>query len=239
MKLGLILALGEAGEDAKPALPKLYTLVHDKTPLVRRTAMQALVKAGAADPAGALTHAKIFANDSDPATRSAAAAVIRELGSSPTEIAGQLRSPDLTTALSALTMVGRLGPDEAARLIPDMAAVVSRVPPPRKGVAGPNHVAKIADAIATIGPKAVPPVFDGFRSPNAQVRQVYVSALVKLKLDAASAVADLRRGLVSNDADIRRACAAALREPRIPGPRGGPRPRQGDGRPRGHVRGRR
>jgi HEAT repeat protein len=208
-KLRIIQALGEAGEDAKPALPKLYALLRDKEPYVRRAALEALVKAGAADPAETVKQVKPFANDPDADTRSAVGKVIEAFGTNAADLAVSLKNPDLGQAMRALPTVARRGPD-ADVLVPDLLALAGRIPPPRPNFAAPDDLGQIARVLAGTGPKAAPALAEGLKSNNVQIRRVSARALEKMGLDALGALTALRAGVGDADRTVRIASANAL-----------------------------
>lgn len=113
-RLPFILALGEAVDGAKAALPALFVLAGDKEPIVRRKAMRALMKAAAADPAEATKRMKAMAANTslDDETRRLASAVIVEIGSTVGEIAERLKHPNLQAVFLTLPAINRLGDTE-------------------------------------------------------------------------------------------------------------------------------
>ena len=203
----LILALGEAGKDAKPALPKLFALLKDPSPSIRRLAMRSLIKAGDADPAEANRLAKAYLTASDPELRRLASIVTPALGISVDDVARRLRNPDVNVALGAVPIVPRLG-DRASAVIPDLVALIARLPPNRANSAKPME--EITNTLARLGPKAVPGILAGFDSPHEPVRQACRDALAGVRLDAVEAIPVLRKGLSHTNMQTRRECAMAL-----------------------------
>jgi HEAT repeat protein len=208
-KIWSIQALGEAGEDAKPALPKLYALLRDKELYVRRAAAEALAKAGAADPAETVKQVRTFANDPDADIRSSVGKVIEAFGTNAADLAVSLKNPDLGQAMRALPTVARRGPD-AGVLVPDLLALAGRIPPPRPNFAVPDDLGQVARVLAGMGPKATPAIAEGLKSNNIQIRRVSARALEKMGLDALGALTALRAGVGDADRTVRIASAAAL-----------------------------
>ncbi|VTU02472.1 heat domain-containing protein : HEAT-repeat-containing PBS lyase OS=Anabaena sp. 90 GN=ANA_C10863 PE=4 SV=1: HEAT_2: HEAT_2: HEAT_2: HEAT_2 [Gemmataceae bacterium] len=203
----LILALGGAGEGAKPALPKLFELLGDGTPGTRLTALRALTKAGVADPAETVKRVKPLAADRDLGVRMAVNEVIAAVGTSAADTAEQLRSKDLNVAVKALPSVSRLGEDGVV-LIPDLLALNARFPPPRPNTVSNNP--SVSGIIAAMGPKAVPALLDGLKGADAKARQLCFGALERMELDALPALTELRKGLGDEDPLVRTLCATAL-----------------------------
>src|SRR5262249_38557105 len=80
-RLTAVLALGEAGRDALPALPELTAVLKDPQVLVRRAAAQTLAGLGA-DAAPAVPALAKALRDPDPVVRQLAGQALTEVGES-------------------------------------------------------------------------------------------------------------------------------------------------------------
>lgn len=208
VRLALILALGEAEEEAKPALPALFALLHDGSEHIRRRALRALFKAGAADPVETKIQIRPFLADPDPETRNTAFLVQAELTENRALIVSNLRNPDLNVGLGTLTAIRHLG-YRGGTLAPELLAFAARIPDPWKGFGDPTR--SIGETLALLGPKVVAPVIAGFDSPSTSVQKACREALQDISWDAVGAVPELRKGLASRNPETRKWCALALR----------------------------
>ena len=84
------------------------------------------------------------------------------------------------------------------------AAFVVPVKPP------PSEQLLAAEALARIGPPAVPRLVEALRSPDGQVRRQACAVLLRMGPDAKEAVPDLVRLLEDDDEDLRKMAAKAL-----------------------------
>lgn len=208
----LILAIGEAGAEAKPGLPKLYSLLTSQDVEVRRTAITALIKAGAADPKGATAKVKALSRDPDAEVRRLVEEFLTQVPGDTTELAASLANKDLRVAIRTLPTVAKLGAD-AATLAPDLLALAGRIPVLQKGgiidaVAASSH--EISVTLAELGPKAVPTVTKGLSASDVRVRRVAARALFLSRLDAVGSIEELRKALADNDAEVRHNAGMAL-----------------------------
>lgn len=207
IRMALILALGEAGEKAKPILPRLFSLLKNPSKAIRVTALRALTKAGAADPAETLKQVKPLANDSD--CKQLASTIVASLGSTPDDLAVALRNPDIREAMKSLPGVKKLGP-KALPFVDDLLAMATGMPKPRPNFALPDLNGPIAEAIVAIGPKALPAVVKGMKSKDVRVRNLCARTLKEFGPDATPALAALRKGVLDPERSVRAVCGQAL-----------------------------
>ena len=206
LKRQLLLALGEAGAEAKPALPALFAALKEKNDETREGAALALIKAGAADPAEVVKRVRPLTSDQYADAREAANKVIQAWAKPDTsDVTRLLRDRDHDTRMKGLALVRKLGPDAEAA-IPDLFAVAARVPKDNDG----DEVTEIGVALAAIGAKAVPAIVEKMKAGAVPTRQVCATALEKLRLDAAEALPALRQGVLDVNLGVRFSCAQAL-----------------------------
>jgi hypothetical protein len=206
VKAWLLLAMGEAGAEAKPALPTIFAALKEKDDETRAAATQAMIKAGAADPAEAVKQVRPLVNDNYAYTRDAANKVITTWAKiDVAEVTRLLRDREFDNAMKALEFVHKMGP-EAKPLIPELFALADRASKTRDGVN--SHT--FATALVAIGPDVVPVLIETMKSTNRMHRHLSALALQYSRLDALDAIPVLRAGVLDQDLVIRYACAGTL-----------------------------
>jgi HEAT repeat protein len=219
VRIAAVLALGEAGMEAKEALPILANLAgKDADPGVRRSALVALRSIGGMELKGQADKVSLALKDQDKDVRAQAALTLAEIGA-----AGEQALPDLMAALADKdAVVSKAAGDALGKL----GAVA--VNPLVEALKDPNPVVRrnATMALKDLGAKAknaVPMLIDTLHDSDDATRRFAALALSEIGPDAKTASIDLIYAMLRDkDKDVRNHAALALLqvnpEPRLAAP---------------------
>lgn len=206
-RLFAINALGQFGDDAKPAVPTLVALLDSKQKGVRLATLSALSEIGKSAK-GAVPRLILALKDADEAVRVGAAQAIGSIGS-PAKSAvpaliEALNDPSKTVRLRVIGAIGSLGTDAK----PAIAELTQALNTPEREIR-----LAVINALRKFGSEAkaaVPMLAQALEDPDPDIRTTTATALGGIGADASPAVPQLIRALRHTDRSTRSFAANAL-----------------------------